>query len=288
MTKMQNLTMKPTQKLQLRLSEFLRQIIRRHLPTKLYSLAARLVTDFTTLRYLGISKAISFFKSRGKNIVVTISLPKRLNSVSLRGGTSDILCFENCIARHIYSCYQPTHEPQVIIDAGANIGASAVWFLMHYPIANLIALEPDINNFNLCQKNLAAFGSRVIIQQAALWSSGTELQVQNPDAAPDSLCYSQTARSSKQSISAHSMSDLMISHKLDRIDIFKCDVEGAEIEIFGDPNVDDWVQNIQAILIELHSPKAHEIVGAVMNRNFFRHEQYREVHIFTNPRQVRD
>ena len=43
-----------------------------------------------------------------------------------------------------------------IIDAGANIGASAIWFARTYPKAMVTAIEPHGGNFDLLIKNTIA------------------------------------------------------------------------------------------------------------------------------------
>ena len=41
----------------------------------------------------------------------------------------------------------------LIVDAGANIGASAVWFSATFPGSHILALEPDRDNFEIALRN---------------------------------------------------------------------------------------------------------------------------------------
>jgi FkbM family methyltransferase len=50
--------------------------------------------------------------------------------------------------------YEQAKAP-LIVDAGANIGASAVWFAQTYPRASVTAIEPHAGNFELLNKNTA-------------------------------------------------------------------------------------------------------------------------------------
>ena len=43
----------------------------------------------------------------------------------------------------------------LIIDAGANIGASAAYFALTYPTAIIAAIEPDLGNFELLRRNVS-------------------------------------------------------------------------------------------------------------------------------------
>ena len=56
----------------------------------------------------------------------------------------------------IMGWYQQSEKP-VIIDAGANIGAASLWFSLTFPKAKIIAVEPDIGNFNATKSLLSLF-----------------------------------------------------------------------------------------------------------------------------------
>src|ERR1700758_634647 len=43
----------------------------------------------------------------------------------------------------------------LIVDAGANIGASAVWFGTSFPKSKLVVIEPVLGNCNLLKRNCA-------------------------------------------------------------------------------------------------------------------------------------
>src|SRR5215472_4372603 len=45
----------------------------------------------------------------------------------------------------------------LIIDCGANIGASVLWFLARYPQAHVVGIEPAPSNFELLTCNCAGF-----------------------------------------------------------------------------------------------------------------------------------
>lgn len=46
-------------------------------------------------------------------------------------------------------------EPQLVLDAGANVGLAAMLFAAMWPRAQIISLEPDKNNFAMLQLNAA-------------------------------------------------------------------------------------------------------------------------------------
>ena len=66
----------------------------------------------------------------------------------------------------------------LIIDAGANIGASVVWFSECFGESHIVAIEPDAENVKLLRKN--TFGRNVDIHEAALGSTDGQVSVIDP------------------------------------------------------------------------------------------------------------
>ena len=51
----------------------------------------------------------------------------------------------------------PKLKPKLILDVGANIGATSVFFAMNYPSARIYSFEPTVMNFSLLKKNTSHF-----------------------------------------------------------------------------------------------------------------------------------
>src|SRR5476649_1813666 len=49
------------------------------------------------------------------------------------------------------------YRNDVIVDAGANVGASALWFLGAAPDARIVCFEPAAHNYRCLSRNLASF-----------------------------------------------------------------------------------------------------------------------------------
>ena len=95
--------------------------------------------------------------------------------IYLRAGTSDIPTFYQCIYHAEYDL-NLAKEPQVIIDLGANIGLTSVFFKTKYPNAKVIAVEPEQFNFELLKKNTASFNN-MILYHSGIWNKSTYLEV---------------------------------------------------------------------------------------------------------------
>lgn len=172
--------------------------------------------------------------------------------VTLRLGTSDAMTFGEIITRGAYATpfCQP---PRVIVDAGANIGLTSVYFANQFPAARILALEPESSNYDLLCRNTAAY-PQVVPIRAALWSSAATLDLvdavgrhsgfrtQMPGVVEGLPVIGQAA--------ALDMVQLLADYQVERIDILKVDIECSEIEVFAGAAA--WLDRVDVILIELH------------------------------------
>src|SRR5438093_872186 len=66
----------------------------------------------------------------------------------------------------------------LIVDAGANIGATALYFMLTFPNSSVVAVEPDHENYNLLSKNTQ--GLRVKAHHAAVSATKGRVSVFDP------------------------------------------------------------------------------------------------------------
>lgn len=69
-------------------------------------------------------------------------------------------------------------ERPLILDAGANIGASVCWFAFNFPRAHIVAIEPDEDNFELLRRNTE--GLNVELHRAALGARDGKVALVDP------------------------------------------------------------------------------------------------------------
>ena len=146
-----------------------------------------------------------------------------------------------------------TRSPRVIVDAGANIGLTTIYYASRYPQARVLAIEPEARNFALLAKNARPYPN-VVPLQAALWSADTRLVVIDPGlgfwgfqtANPSA----HTAGAPRQEVAAITLGRLMRQYDIGQIDLLKVDIEGSEKEVFE--SIGPWLGRVGVILIELH------------------------------------
>ena len=174
--------------------------------------------------------------------------------VRLRLNSSDVPTFRQVFVKDEYDFV--TERPlRTIVDAGANIGLASIRFANRFPDARIVAIEPEAANFALLRENVAPYPN-IIPVQAALWCTDGEIELLDPglghwgymvDApapaanVPSRICHR---------VRAVTVGTLMEAHGLDRIDLLKVDIEGAEREVFADTT--GWIDRVDAIIVEEH------------------------------------
>ena len=68
----------------------------------------------------------------------------------IRGGSTDFVALKQIFVQGEHSYLEHIrHRPRVVLDAGANVGFSSVYFNLLFPTARIYALEPDEDNYNM-------------------------------------------------------------------------------------------------------------------------------------------
>jgi FkbM family methyltransferase len=146
----------------------------------------------------------------------------------------------------IQAFYNSCPEP-VILDCGANLGASCVWFAHAYPRSKIVAIEPDADNFSLLEKN--CMGERVMGYHGAIASKPGTLALVDPGNGEWGYRTSDHDEHAIAKVRAYSIDELLQNEPGIPF-ILKIDIEGAEQELFSSPSRD--IDRFPVIIIELH------------------------------------
>lgn len=200
--------------------------------------------------------------------IATRHLGKR--SFHYRAGTSDEPVIQQILVQRDYDISRLSRAADItafhqhivalgraplIIDGGANIGASALYFADCWPGAHVIAIEPDAANFELLRDNTNGLAN-VICVPAALAARSGEMLLVDPGighwgfrALPANQVNADTVP--RQRVAALGMDD-MLRQLPDRYAPFICklDIEGGERDLFAEAV--DWIDRFPLLVIELH------------------------------------
>jgi methyltransferase, FkbM family len=141
-------------------------------------------------------------------------------------------------------------EPKLIIDGGANIGASTLWFAKKFPLAQIIAVEPEESNFKILQKNCGALPNVKLIK-AALWNKNIDLKIKNIALGKWGFAVEEATPNDKKKISAITVDKILADFGFEEISILKLDIEGSEKELF-ESGFENWLGKTKILIIELH------------------------------------
>jgi FkbM family methyltransferase len=137
----------------------------------------------------------------------------------------------------------------LIVDCGANIGASTVYFASRYPTATVIAIEPEVDNFNLLVRNTAAF-ERVIPLPRAIATEAGELPVVDPGLGEWAFRVGGEDGQAIGSVEALTIEDVLDLAPDATPFLLKIDIEGGEDELFtAHP---DSLDRFPVVAVELH------------------------------------
>lgn len=176
-------------------------------------------------------------------------IPGSSNPVWLRRNTSDGDLFRVLIEEQEYNYFTFLNEPQLIIDAGANIGLSTVHFALKYPNAIIYAIEPEQNNYELLKLNTRGYSNIIPIHAALMAHEGMGKII---DVGQGDLAYqiSLNVDQNSEHVECLTILGLYKKYNIEKVDLFKMDIEGAEKDIFEEN--EDWIYPIRMLIIELH------------------------------------
>ena len=192
--------------------------------------------------------AVASFRFCGRPRELAIAAPRSNPKVHLRIDTSDFCAYRDVLIFKTKS-YDPNlagFSPHTIVDAGAHIGITSILFALKYPMAKIIAVEPEAANFAALVRNTAPYKTITPIH-AALWREDGEVRLGASNAHPKGAF--QITDNGPQPVRAITVDTLMSETGIDSIDLLKVDIEGAEVEVF---EACPWITNVRVIAIELH------------------------------------
>jgi FkbM family methyltransferase len=139
-------------------------------------------------------------------------------------------------------------DVEVVVDLGSHIGTSILFFRARYPEARIYGFEPDPATFAKLEANVAGHDG-VTVQRRAVTGAGGESVLYASSYSLRSSLARGWADSRSVTVPAVTFDELVAELRLDRIDLLKLDVEGAEYGVLAGSK---GLQRVRAIAGELH------------------------------------
>ena len=200
-------------------------------------------------RTLGLADGLSFWWKAKRKTFGEIRASRWNTSFRLRPDSTDYDTYEHVFVLKEYDFPIP-FEPRLIIDGGANIGLSALYFARRFPEATILAVEPDPANCALLQHNTRD-QKRVEAIQGGLWPSSGHLRIKDKSADANAFQVEWSESPTSDSMPAVSIAELLQKSGQQTIDILKLDIEGAEKELFR-TGFESWLPKTRLLIVELH------------------------------------
>jgi len=175
------------------------------------------------------------------------------------------------------------NKPINIIDAGAYIGLSTLYFKEKFPKSKISCFEPNPNVFPLLEENIfcnnlknvkafnIALGKKISKRKLYVDNSGY--------AAFSTASFRKDAWNGKQKSTPIDVKTEPLSKYIQgRVDLLKLDIEGCELEVLRELNERNSFTKIQNLFVEYHPQKGQNINNLldILKRNNFRLEFFKE------------
>jgi FkbM family methyltransferase len=195
-----------------------------------------------------INELKKFFREGKREEIYPIFNPKAKYPVYLRRGTSDFLNFIQIFVNAEYSpCF--SYIPETIVDLGAYIGLSAIYFANRFPNAKIVCVEPSSDNYDLLRINTKPY-SNIHLINAGVWSHKAKLKIAKQIGGDWGNILKETDEDGDV-IETISIADIVDKFKFTKIDFLKIDIEGSEKQVFSE-NTESWRSLVNIVACETH------------------------------------
>ncbi|MCH5683462.1 FkbM family methyltransferase [Niabella sp. W65] len=164
--------------------------------------------------------------------------------------------------------FKTHNENPVIIDCGANIGLSTIYFRSLFLNAQIYSFEADAHNFSILERNIKANGlSDIQLYQKAVWVN--DRGVQFKAAGTEASKIENDTIGNCTHVESIKLSDFL--GKFDSVQFLKLDIEGAEYPVLMDCK--NQLLKVEHAFIEYHgkiteTDKLTDIINIIRSAGF--------------------
>ncbi|MFZ1721801.1 MAG: FkbM family methyltransferase [Microgenomates group bacterium] len=148
------------------------------------------------------------------------------------------------------------HSQPIIVDLGANIGDTCIYFKWLYPNARIFAFEPHPVAYKYLIKNIAENNLKNISAfNYGLSKTNSKMILKTPSeenlgASSTKNKFSKSNTGEKFEVEMKRGDEIVALKKLTRIDLLKIDIEGSESEVIQ--RLDKLLEVSDRVIIEYH------------------------------------
>src|SRR5262245_53082642 len=185
-------------------------------------------------------------------IAVDVNLVTLGPAVRLRSHTTDISVLSELLVSDSYEPLPHDRPVQTVVDLGANIGLSFRWLRARYPGARFVCVEPDPGNLEVLRANVCGVEEHTDVLGVCVGGSERTVKLTTTDGEWGiHMTDTDDPTAHTGEVGVTTMEALLERTGIDRIDVLKCDIEGAESEVFADCR--SWIDRVGAMSVECHA-----------------------------------
>jgi FkbM family methyltransferase len=217
---------------------------------RLYWRESLSVGDFVSLMRVRLSQSKVGRWVTPTPIVVDVDLISLGPQIRLRSHTTDISVLAEVAHGHTLGWLPPGMKPETIVDLGANIGLAYRSLRARYPEARFVCVEPDPGNLEVLRSNAREANGACRVVGACVGARARRVRLATTD-GEWGFRLSDVDDPNDADTDVVTMDQLLADAGFERVDILKCDIEGAEAELFADCS--SWIGRVENLIIECHT-----------------------------------
>jgi FkbM family methyltransferase len=187
-----------------------------------YQLSKKIKGSFFMFVYL-----IIYWKILGKHMAKLNLEYKGKKFVFYVDNRMDLAVLTEIFVNEEYEFDYASKEPKIILDLGANVGDTAIFYALKYPEAKIYAIEPNPNIYDKLIKNTEQFANIKICKCAVSDKTG-KINLYFGDSHLGSSINMREQNKNSVEVDVLTLPDFCKNESIEKIDILKFDIEGAE------------------------------------------------------------
>ena len=221
---------------------------------------------------------------RGKQSLFRKKLAGNVPWLYGRATGTDEWVYQQVFDAEEYGIVPSDTEVKVIIDGGANVGYTSVYFAIRFPGAKVIAIEPDPDNYAILLLNVDCY-ENIIPLNAAVWGKSGYISMAE-DTFRDGGAWAKTVSPNSGSVKAYTIDEVMHIYHHQGKSIVKLDIEGAETHVFQN-GPSSWLKNCSYVVMEIHTDSEFgdptSLIHYAINQLSFTMQSRGELVLFSRP-----
>jgi FkbM family methyltransferase len=172
-------------------------------------------------------------------------LPEITTPLLFRGASSDMWNMEQVFLNRQYDV--EIHEPSKILDLGAYVGYTAVYFANRFPSTSIISVEPPGSNFDALIANTVAYPN-IRCLAAAVWYERGELTLADCSYGDWGLSFTPgDVDRPGEKVPGYTITDIVQMHGWNGVDLIKCSSHGGRVDTLLRPRP-DWIEKTATVI----------------------------------------